>query len=69
MVSGSTGTSIQDAPDGCLVCEVGVGVDLLKGHRVLKGFRKILGARSVARKRAGAELGALLYLCKSAGSL
>lgn len=51
MVSGSTGTSIQDAPDGCLVCEVVVGVDLLKGHRVLKGFRKILGARSVARKR------------------
>lgn len=49
--SGSTGTSIQDAPDGCLVYELGVGVDLLRGHRVLKEFRKILGARSVARKR------------------
>lgn len=52
IVSGSTGTSIQDVPDGCLVCEVEVGVDLLKGHSVAEErLRKILGARSVARKR------------------
>lgn len=52
MVSGSIGTSTQDAPDGCLVCEVHLKWGrFAKGAQGSKRLRKILGARSVARKR------------------